>query len=170
MKWTGTDSVSSAFSNSQSLFVCSHVHVKQRFQKGLLWRAFSKSSVFIDRFHWIRVDGSRIKKKKLNFQMKMDTCGQFLSVHPCILIKLCCAIHFSIYQSISVAALEVKCAWYLHSIPIHLLISLFPVICFELLITRTPATRTFSDFFNARVEGSIYRESTVCDNTIGLRL
>ena len=59
--------------------------------------------------------------------MKMDTCGQCLSVHSCILIKLCCLIPFSIYQSISLAALEVKCAWYLHSISIHLLISLFPV-------------------------------------------
>ena len=34
---------------------------KQRFQKVPLWRAFSKSSVFIDRFHRIRVDGSRIR-------------------------------------------------------------------------------------------------------------
>ena len=30
---------------------------------------------------------------------------------------------FSRYQSISLAALEVKCVWYLHSLPIHLLIS-----------------------------------------------
>ena len=38
------------------VFVRPHVHVKT---------AFSKSSVFIDRFHHIRVDGSRIRKEKL---------------------------------------------------------------------------------------------------------
>ena len=37
------------------VFVRPHVHVKT---------AFSKSSVFIDRFHQIRVDGSRIRKEK----------------------------------------------------------------------------------------------------------
>ena len=54
---------------------------KQRFQKVPLWRAFSKSSVFIDRFHRIRVH--RIEavsiKKKLRFQMKTDMCGQGLN-------------------------------------------------------------------------------------------
>ena len=49
---------------------------------------------------------------------------------------------FQSNKSIFLAALEVKCAWYLHSLPIHLFISLFPVICFELPIT----TRTFFDF------------------------
>ena len=40
-----------------------HTHTrKQRFQKVPLWRAFSKSSVFVDRFHRIRLDGSRICK------------------------------------------------------------------------------------------------------------
>ena len=48
--------------------------------------------------------------------------------------------------------LEVKCAWYLHSLPVHLLISLFRVICFQL-----PITRTFSIF----LEGLSYRETTV---------
>ena len=45
-----------------------------------------------------------------------------LSVHACILIKLSCLIPFSKYQShisISLAALEVKCAWYLHSLSVH---------------------------------------------------
>ena len=42
---------------------------KQRFQKVPLWRAFSKSSVFIDRFHRIRVDGSRIRKEKVAFSI-----------------------------------------------------------------------------------------------------
>ena len=36
----------------------------------------------------------------------------------------------------SLAALEVKCAWYLNFLPICLLISLFPVIYFEIRITR----------------------------------
>ena len=50
---------------------------------------------------------------------------------------------FSKYQSISLAALNVTCAWYLHPPrPIHLPTSIFPFICFELLITRT--------FFNFR--------------------
>ena len=143
--------MSSALSNSQSLFVCSHVHVKQRFQKVPLWERFRKvPSSLIVFIGYVWTEAVSVKKK-FNFQMKMDTCGQWLSVHPCTLIKLCCLIPFSIYQSISLAALEVKCAWYLHSIPIDLLISLFPVICFELSITRalTPATRTFFDFFNA---------------------
>ena len=39
---------------------------KQRFQK-VPWKAFAKSSVFIDRFHRIRVDGSRIRKEKVAF-------------------------------------------------------------------------------------------------------
>ena len=40
------------------VFVCPHVHAKT---------AFSRSSVFIDRFHRIRVDGSRIRKEKVAF-------------------------------------------------------------------------------------------------------
>ena len=40
------------------VFVCPHVHAKT---------AFSKSSVFIDRFHRVRVDGSRIRKEKVAF-------------------------------------------------------------------------------------------------------
>ena len=52
------------------------------------------------------------------------------------LIKPCCVILFANYQSRPLATLKVKSACYLHSLPIHLLISFFPVICFELLITR----------------------------------
>ena len=61
-----------------------------------------------------------------------------VSIQGCILIKFCCLIPLSKCQSLSqLIALEVKCAQYLHSLPIHLLISLFPVICFKLPITRT---------------------------------
>ena len=49
------------------------------------------------------------------------------SVHYCILIKLCCLTPCSKYQSLFLAVFEVKCAWYLHSLHIHFLISLFPV-------------------------------------------
>ena len=40
---------------------------KQCFQQVPVWRAFSKSSVFIDRFHRIRLDGSRIRKENVSF-------------------------------------------------------------------------------------------------------
>ena len=40
---------------------------KERFQKVPLWRVFPKSFVFIDLFHRIRVDGSRIRKAKVAF-------------------------------------------------------------------------------------------------------
>ena len=54
---------------------------KRRFQKIPLLRAFSKSCVFGDRFHRIRLDGSRIRNEKvrLRFQTKTDTCGRGLS-------------------------------------------------------------------------------------------
>ena len=59
--------MSSAFSKS-SVFVCPHVHaINSVFQKVLLWRAFSKGSVFIDRYHGIRVDGSCIRKEEYAF-------------------------------------------------------------------------------------------------------
>ena len=63
--------MTSAFSKS-SVFVCPHVHAKT---------SFSKSSVFIDRFHRIRVDGSRICKEKVAFSNEngSDTCGWGLS-------------------------------------------------------------------------------------------
>ena len=40
---------------------------KQRFQKVPLWRAFSKSSIFIDRFYRTRVDGNPIRQEKAAF-------------------------------------------------------------------------------------------------------
>ena len=49
--------MTSALSKS-SVLVCSHVRAKT---------AFSRSSVFIDRFQQIRVDGSRIRKEKVAF-------------------------------------------------------------------------------------------------------
>ena len=49
--------MTSAFSEG-SVFVCRHVHAKT---------AFSKSCVFIDLFHRIRVYGSRIRKEKVAF-------------------------------------------------------------------------------------------------------
>ena len=49
------------------------------------------------------------------------------SVHHYIVIKLCCLIPCSKYQPLFLAVFEVKCAWYLHSLHIHFLISLFPV-------------------------------------------
>ena len=53
--------------------------------------------------------------------------------------NFCCLMPFSKYCFTSFAALEVKCAWYLHSLPIHLHISLFLVSCFEPPITWTPS-------------------------------
>ena len=58
--------MSSTFSRS-SVFVCPRVHAKKAFSKVQLWRAFSKSSVLIDRFHRIHVDVSRIRKAKVAF-------------------------------------------------------------------------------------------------------
>ena len=50
------------------LFSSVHTYTgKQRFQKVPLWRVFSKNSLFIDRFHRIRVDGSRIRKENVAF-------------------------------------------------------------------------------------------------------
>ena len=45
------------------------------------------------------------------------------SAHPCLLNKLCSLFLSVKYQSTSLAALEVKCVWYLRSVSIHLLIS-----------------------------------------------
>ena len=69
-----------------------------------------------------------------------------LSVYPCIFYQtllLCFNQGLLLNQSISLAALEVKCVRYLHSLPIHLLISLFLVICFERPITWTPDNSNF---------------------------
>ena len=45
-------------------FVRPHVHAKTAFSKS---STLETSSVFIDRFHRIRVDGSRIRKEKVAF-------------------------------------------------------------------------------------------------------
>ena len=62
-------------------FPFSSVHAyarRQRLQKVPLWRAFSKSSIFIDRFHrGTRVDGSPIRKEKVAFS-NQNGCGQGL--------------------------------------------------------------------------------------------
>ena len=42
---------------------------KYRFQIVPLWRAFSKSCVFMDLFMHISVDGSRIRNNKVAFQI-----------------------------------------------------------------------------------------------------
>ena len=52
----------------------------------------------------------------MSLQLKFSVC-------PCLLIKLCSLIPFIKYQSISLAALHVKCAWYLQSLAIYLLIN-----------------------------------------------
>ena len=94
---------------------------------------------------------SVLKSKTLNlFQNNhVNFCLYFfvkLSVHPCIFYQtllLCFNQGFLLNQSISLAALEVKCVSYLLSLPIHLLISLFLVICFERPLTRTPDNSNF---------------------------
>ena len=58
--------MTSAFSKS-SVCVCLHVHAKTAFLKSSTLESVSKSSVFIDRFHEIRVDGSRTRKEKVAF-------------------------------------------------------------------------------------------------------
>ena len=85
------------------------------------------------------------------------------SVHYCILIKLCCLIPCSKYQSLFLAVFEVKCAWYLHSLPIHLLISLFPValhkcrlnitmLCFYCLTRSTDLVSIYSCNYSSCTE------------------
>ena len=73
--------IPSSFSKS-SVFPTPHGTRKRRFQKISLWRAFSKSCVFGDRFHPIRVDKSRIRNEKVPFsiQTKTDTCGRGLKL------------------------------------------------------------------------------------------
>ena len=60
--------------------------VKQRFQKVLLWRAFSKSCVFSYRFIVYVWKIALSVTRKLRFQMKTDTCGQGLSTR-CIFLQ-----------------------------------------------------------------------------------
>ena len=66
------------------------------------------------------------------------------SFHPCTLLKLFCLIPFSKNQSISLAALEVKCARYLRSLLIHFLISVnYLLRTLDSSNSYGPITRTF---------------------------
>ena len=72
---------------------------KQRFQNVPLWRAFLRSSVFIDRFHryvWTKVVSV---KKKLRFQLKTDTCGQGLNLVNQKLLKVERGLHVKMLDS-----------------------------------------------------------------------
>ena len=63
------DKMTSAYSKSCGYKKFSvHTYTKKyRFQVVPLWRAFSKSSVFVDLFMRISVDGSRIRNNKVAF-------------------------------------------------------------------------------------------------------
>ena len=56
-----------AFSNLSGIVWTGPNTKKYRFQIVPLWRAFSKSSVFVDIFMRISVDGSRIRNNKVTF-------------------------------------------------------------------------------------------------------
>ena len=81
-------------------------------------------------FYWWKV-----QKKKKQCTGVYDI--EFISLQ----FKLCCLIPFSKYQSISVVALEVKCAWYLHPLPIHLLINL--ILRFSDNLLQSPVNSNF---------------------------
>ena len=69
------------------------------------------------RFNWKQPCQFFVRLYFLSLQFKF-------SVHsPVSHIKRCCLIPCSQYQSLFLAAFEVKYAWYLRSFPIHLLIS-----------------------------------------------
>ena len=63
------DKMTSAYSKScgYKKFSVHNNTKKYRFQIVLLWRAFSKSYVFVDLFMRISVDGSRIRNNKVAF-------------------------------------------------------------------------------------------------------
>ena len=66
-----------------------------------------------------------IENNRVNFLSAFIFChssSNSLSIPLCH-IKRCCLIPCSQYQSLFLAAFEVKYAWYLRSFPIHLLIS-----------------------------------------------
>ena len=97
-----------------------------------VWQVVKKKTVY-----WSQNIGY-ISKTTVSIIIICHSSSISVSIQGCILIKFCCLIPLSKCQSLSqLTALEVKCAWYLHSLPIHLLISLFPVFCFKLPITRT---------------------------------
>ena len=68
------DKMTSAYSKSCGYKKFSvHTNTKKyRFQIVPLWRAFSKSSVFVDLFMRISVDGSRIRNNKVAFSNLSD--------------------------------------------------------------------------------------------------
>ena len=93
-------------------------------------------------------------KQPCHFFVRLYFLSLKFSVHsPVSHIKRCCLIPCSQYQSLFLAAFEVKYAWYLRSFPIHLLISSY--------LFRTHDN---SNFFSVSIKGSSYRESTVVSN------
>ena len=60
---------------------------KYRFQIVALWRAFSKSSVFVDLFMRISVDGRRIRNNKVAFS---NLSGIVWTGPYSIFYKVCC--------------------------------------------------------------------------------
>ena len=62
--------------------------------------------------------------------------------------------YFFYHSSSNSVSIPVYFFAYLHSLPIHFLIFLFPVICFEIPITRI--------FFSISLEGSSYRQGVIC--------
>ena len=65
-------------------------------------------------------------KQPCHFFVRLYFLSLKFSVHsPVSHIKRCCLIPCSQYQSLFLAAFEVKYAWYLRSFPIHLLISAY---------------------------------------------
>ena len=63
--------MTSAFSKSSAL-VRPNVHAKTAFSKSSNLESVLKSSVFSDRFHRIRVDGSLIRKEKVGFSIENE--------------------------------------------------------------------------------------------------
>ena len=72
------DAVTSVFSKSS---VFTRPTGERRFQKDPLWIAFSKSFVFGDRKHNLRVDTNSKRIKKMHFQKDPNTCGPGLIHH-----------------------------------------------------------------------------------------
>ena len=58
--------MTSAFSKS-SVFVCPDAHAKTSFSNSSTLESVFEKFVFVDRFHRIRADGSRIRKEKVAF-------------------------------------------------------------------------------------------------------
>ena len=110
---------------------------------------------------WEKKINGVLKSKTLNSieNNRVIFLSAFIFCHPNSVsiplchIKRCCLIPCSQYQSLFLAAFEVKYARYLHSFPIHLLISSY--------LFRTHDN---SNFFSVSIKGSSYRESTLVSN------